>query len=273
MLSDLTARRKAENELDRSTKRLEAMLHTSIDGVVVFEAVQDAAGKLTDLRYGLINPAAESLMEQEASRLLGRGVIETQPAVATDGLFEKFARIIEEDEPLDFEYESHRGNHPRWFRMAGAKLGDGLLLSYAEITIRKEAEEKLRTFATRLELATHAMQAGVWDWNVRTNEAFWDRTVREIFDLGSAEAVTHEKWVSAILPEDRPEAEAAIPRMMATKQTLSSEYRIRRKDGSIRYVQVAAAPLLDENGEVVRIVGVNLDVTDRKEREEALQAE
>lgn len=271
VLSDLTARRKAESELERSNKQLEAVLHTSIDGIIVFEAERDEVGKLKDLRYRLLNPAAESLLEQDAADLIGRGVRETRSDAATEELFDKFVSVIEEDIPLDFEYESLQGDRPRWFRMAGAKLGDGLLLSFAEITVRKEAEEKLRTFATRLNLATQAMQAGVWDWDVRTNEAFWDRTVREIFDIGPDEEINHDKWVSTIVPEDRRKAVASIPQMVATRRTLSSEYRIERKDGSIRHIQVAAAPLLDENGEVIRIIGVNLDVTERKEREEALR--
>jgi PAS domain S-box-containing protein len=271
VLSDLTARRKAETELDRNRKQLEAMLHTSIDGIIVFEAERDTSGKIVDLRYRLLNPAAEALMEQDAHSLIGRSALETLSAVSADDLFEKFVRVIEKDEPVDFEYDSVRGDRTRWFRMAGAKLSDGLLLSFAEISVRKEAEEKLRTFATRLDLATQAMQAGVWDWNVRTNEAYWDRTVRDIFGVSAEEPVTHAKWASAILPEDRSIALTAVPRMVATKQTLSSEYRIRRKDGSIRHLQVAAAPLLDEEGEVIRIIGVNLDVTDRKEREEALR--
>jgi PAS domain S-box-containing protein len=270
VLSDLTARRKAERDLERSTRRLEAVLHTSIDGVIVFDAIRDPAGRLVDLRYSLLNPAAEILMERSAAGLIGRGLRETHSPMMTDNVFQKFARIIEDDVPLDFEQEVPHGNRSRWFRMAAAKLGDGLLLSYAEITVRKEAEEKLRTFATRLDLATQALQAGVWDWNVRTDEAYWDPTVRRLFGLSPNELVTPEKWLSAILPEDRPLAEG-VPKMVKTKEKLSSEYRIRRKDGTIRHIHVAAAPLLDEQGEVVRIIGVNLDVTERKEREEALR--
>ena len=270
VISDLTARRKAESDLERSNRRLEAMLNTSIDGLLVFDAVRDARGKLVDLRYSLLNPAAEILLERPAADLIGRGLLTTKPPMLTDDLFQKFTRIIEEDVPLDFEQEALHGDRPRWYRMAGVKLGDGLLLSFAEITVRKEAEEKLRTFATRLDLATQALQAGVWDWNVRTNEAYWDLTVRKLFGLSPDEPVTPEKWISSILPEDRAIAEG-VPKMVRTKEKLSSEYRIRRKDGTIRHIQVAAAPLLDEDGEVVRVIGVNLDVTERKEREEALR--
>jgi PAS domain S-box-containing protein len=271
VISDVSERRKAERDLERSTKRLEAMLHTSIDGLIVFEAVREASGKLIDLRYCLLNPAAEMQVGRPASELIGRGLREIPPMEVTGDLFEKLIRIVEEDVPLDFEYESLRDGQTCWYRIAGSKLGDGLLVSYADITVRKEAEEKLRTFATRLDLATRAMQAGVWDWNVRTNEVFWDRTTREIFDLEPNEAVTQDRWLATLVPEDRAEAEAVVPKIVKTRQKLSSEYRIRRRDGSLRHIHVAAAPMLDENGEVVRIIGVNIDVTKRKGREEALR--
>jgi PAS domain S-box-containing protein len=271
VLTDLTERRKTQSDLERSTRRLEAMLHTSIDGVIVFESVRNASGELIDLRYCLLNPAAESLMEHPASEVIGRSIREIPPMELTGDLFEKFVRIIEKDEPLDFEHKSHHGGRVRWYRIAGAKLGDGLLLSYAEITVRKEAEEKLRTLVTRLDLATQAMQAGVWDWNVCTDEIFWDGIARGIFGLDPQEPVTREKWLATLLEEDRDRTGAAVHGMVQTRQKIRTEYRIRRPDGTIRHIQMAAAPLLDDNGDVVRIIGVNLDVTERKEREEALR--
>lgn len=270
VVSDLTARKKAEYERDRSSKELQAVLTNSLDGVVVLDAVRDHAGVIRDFRYTMVNPAAEKMMRMPAAALLGRTMLEVFPFVAADGLFDKFTRIVEKGVTLDFEYRSDRAETPRWYRLAGAKLGDGLLVSYAEITVRKEAEEKLRASASRLELATQALQAGVWDWDVRTGEVYWDEKTREIFGLEPGEPVTHEGWAAIVLPEDLPKVRAALTRMVDTKTRLASEYRIRRKDGSIRYVQ-AAATVLGEGGDVVRVIGVNIDVTNQKERMEALR--
>jgi len=85
----------------------------------------------------MINAAAEQLMGLKASDLLGQPVLEKFPTIATDGLFTKFTRIIEENVTLDFEYQSLKSGPPRWYRLAGVKLGDGLALSYTEITARK----------------------------------------------------------------------------------------------------------------------------------------
>ena len=104
----------------------------------------------------MINPAAEKLMGLNASDLLGHTALEKFPTFATDGLFEKFTRIIEEGVALDFEHQSLDSGPSRWYRLAGVKLGDGLALSYAEITARKLFEQQLQEAKERAELADNA---------------------------------------------------------------------------------------------------------------------
>jgi PAS domain S-box-containing protein len=153
---DITARKKAEQELAKSREHLSAILNTSIDGVIVYEAIRDETGSLKDLRFSMINPAAEKMMRLSASGLIGKKVLEKFPSVATDGLFEKFRKIIEENVVLDFEYQSLRFATPRWYRLAGVKLGDGLALSYTEITARKLFEKELQEAKERAESSDRA---------------------------------------------------------------------------------------------------------------------
>jgi PAS domain-containing protein len=142
--------------------------------------VRDEAGVLRDFRFAWVNAAAEKLTGHTASQLLGHTALEIFPHIADNGLFDKFVRIVEENLALEFEYHSLRTDPPNWYRIAGVKLGDGLALSYSDITERKEAEDKLRTLAHRLGLATRVLQAGVWDWDLRTENILWDEKMYEI---------------------------------------------------------------------------------------------
>jgi len=156
LLNDITERKRAEQELEKSRERLKAILTGSIDGVIVYDAVRDEGGALKDLRFSMINPAAERLMRRKASDLLGKTMLAEFPGESTDGLFEKFKLIIESDVVMDFEHESRQGETPRWYRLAGVKLGDGLALSYTEITARKQFEKELQEAKERAESSDRA---------------------------------------------------------------------------------------------------------------------
>jgi PAS domain S-box-containing protein len=153
---DITEPKRAEQELEKSRGRLGAILSSSLDGIIVYEAVRDELGVLRDLRFAMVNPAAEKLMNLEASDLLGHTALEKRPTIHSEGLFEKFVRIIEENVSLDFEHQSLRSGLSRWYRLAGVKLGDGLVLSFTEITARKLFEQQLQESKERAELADKA---------------------------------------------------------------------------------------------------------------------
>lgn len=73
-------------------------------------------------------------------------------------------------------------------------------------------------------------------------------------------------WLSYTHPEDRPEVERGLSRLLSG-EALWLEFRILRKDGQVRWVRDFGVPTVDENGKVVRVDGIVSDVTDRKEME------
>ncbi|HEY8946240.1 MAG TPA: PAS domain S-box protein, partial [Polyangiaceae bacterium] len=153
---DITDRKRAEEELRLSRERLITILNSSFDGMIAYEAVRGGNGKVRDFRFSMVNKAAEKLMDRTADSLAGKSLLETFPTVAADGLFEKFTRIVEEGTSLDFEHLSTRVSPPRWYRIAGVKLGDGLVISYADITARKRYEKELQDAKIHAEMADRA---------------------------------------------------------------------------------------------------------------------
>jgi PAS domain S-box-containing protein len=255
-------------EVKRGTERLDAIVTGSLDGIVVLEAVRDDAGALRDFSYSLINPAAQKLMERDLPDLMGSTLLETFPNTGSDGLFEKCRRIVDEGVSLDFEYLSQRRETPRWYRMVGVKLGDGVAISYAEITARKFAEELLKTSAQRLGLATQALQAGIWERDLRTGRLTWDDRMYEIYGQPKDAPIDYETWTRLVLPEDLARVQETVQAAIDSRSQSSIEFRVKLPDGSVRHIQGAEGVVLDDGGKVVRVVGVNLDVTDRKKLEQ-----
>ena len=268
---DVTARAKAEKELKESRERFEAILSTSLDGIIFYEAVRDEAGVIRDLRFAVVNRAAERLAGKPASQLLGQRVLEKFPLIVANGLFAKITRIIEENLALEFEYHSEHTDPPRWYRIAGVKLGDGIAMSYSDITARKQTEDRLKAFAGRLGLATEVLQAGIWEWDVRTGLVVWDEKMYEIYGLSKDLPINYETWAKMVVPQDLPLAEAYIKSVIASKAPGLADFRITLPDGSLRYIHAAAGNVLNDAGEVVSVIGVNIDVSKYKEGEEALR--
>jgi PAS domain S-box-containing protein len=137
-----------------------------------------------------------------------------------------------------------------------------------DITERKRAEDQLNTAMRRLSLATSALHAGIWDWDIRTGAVVWDERMLEIYGLPAGTQATYPLWKSTVVPEDLPASEAVLQKVVASKSEASMEFRITLPNGSLRYIQAAEGVVLDDAGEVARVVGVNIDTTDRKFNED-----
>lgn len=144
---------------------------------------------------------------------------------------------------------------------------DGFLGMAKDLSTTKQTERDLKSLALRLGLATQAMQAGVWDWDVRTNVIDWDKKMYEIYGQPVNGPVTYQKWADAVVPEDFPHAEATLQRVIASKSSASAEFRITVPNGALRHIHAAEGVVLDDAGEVVRVIGVNIDTTERKKLE------
>ena len=145
-----------------------------------------------------------------------------------------------------------------------------------------ERTNKLALLTQRLSLATAVGKVGVWEWDPVTNVVMCDDTMLEIYGLprrdetpvGSSPApAQYIDFAGAILPEDLPAREAGLQRVIAEKGEGSAEYRIRRPDGAIRYIASVERAVVDSRDNVTCLIGVNMDITDRKEAQEALFAE
>ena len=134
-----------------------------------------------------------------------------------------------------------------------------------DVTARKEAENQLKTFARRLSLATQALQAGVWDWDVRTDHIVWDEKMYELYGVLKNLQVNYQIWADAVVPEDLAEAAAVLQRVISSKSQGSAEFRIKLPDGSLRYILAAEGVVLDDAGQVAHVIGVNIDTSESKQ--------
>jgi PAS domain S-box-containing protein len=150
----------------------------------------------------------------------------------------------------------------------------GLFGISREITDRRRTEEVLRRSEERYVLATKAARVGVWDWNVQTNEFHLDQNVKAILGYSDAEIPNNlEVWSGYVHPDDKqPVMEAFQDHIDGKTPEFAYEHRMLHKDGSIRWIMARGTAIRDAQGNPVRVVGTDTDITQRKLAEEALKA-
>ncbi|ARV58574.1 histidine kinase [Nostocales cyanobacterium HT-58-2] len=138
---------------------------------------------------------------------------------------------------------------------------------------RQIVENTLRESEQRWQLALRGNNDGIWDWNLKTNEVFFSARSKEILGYSENEIANYlDVWMSSVHPEDMARGKQVIEDHFAKKNPFYiSEYRVRCKDGSYKWILDRGQALWDENGNVVRMVGSHTDITETKLVEEKLQ--
>src|SRR5690606_5190024 len=97
----------------------------------------------------------------------------------------------------------------------------------------------------------------------------WDKRMFELYEIPAHVKPTWNIWYDRVLPEDRPHAEKVIRDSLAARLPFKLEFRIAVKDG-IRHIRSLANRVLSKDGEVERLLGINIDMTEVKQLNEAL---
>jgi PAS domain S-box-containing protein len=137
----------------------------------------------------------------------------------------------------------------------------------------KRAEAMARESKDRLKQALEASRIGTWEWNIQTGEIAWSDTLEPLHGLArGAFSGTFEAYSELIHPEDLPLFNEAVARAVEQGTDYDLEFRIVWPDGSVHWVEGKGRAFQDEAGKPLRMSGLALDITDRKQAEEALRA-
>src|SRR5262249_35877676 len=113
-----------------------------------------------------------------------------------------------------------------------------------------------------------------WTWDAATNTVDWDDGFRTRYGFAPEEPSTFEAWLSRVHEDDRPQVLGLLDEIQRSTSQASWEntFRIVRHDGTILWIQSLGRADRDANGRVTRLTGLELDATERRRAEEALQA-
>ncbi|MDX2171079.1 MAG: PAS domain-containing protein [Deltaproteobacteria bacterium] len=132
---------------------------------------------------------------------------------------------------------------------------------------------RLRESEQRLELAVEAASLGMWDWDLAHGELYYSPQWKAMVGHSDATLPTSTStWESLLHPDDLPRCVARLRDFVRSPSgTYDDEFRLRHRDGSYRWIQSRAAFVRDARGRAQRMIGMHVDVTERREAEEAIR--
>ena len=262
---DITELKQAETVLQESEERFRTIVEGSPDPIFI----------QTEKKFAYLNPAAIRLFGAEKPEdLLGKPVMDRFHPAYHDVIKERIRQLNEDRKPvrkqLEVKYIKLDGSEV-WVETAGEpivyKEKNGALVFARDITERKHAVDALKISSERLLFATEGANLGIWNWNTVTGELIWSNQCKALFGIGLDETMSYQRFSNALHPDDRERTDMVVKDALDNHKEYEIEYRSLWPDGSIHWLAAKGRGYYDETGNAVRMEGVVLDITERKQIE------
>ena len=260
-----TERRNAETALQVSEERFRATFFQAAVGITQ----ANLSGQLR-----LVNDRFCEILGYSRAEMLGMTFLQITHPDHREACGDAIQRLLN-GEITSYSTEKRclrKNGSPVWVRVNVSLVRDHnhepqyFIGVIEDSTERIQAESALRESEQRLTLALSAARLSVWDCDLREKSITLSPPYAALGDPR-----TFAEWLALIHPDDKKRLLALAAESVTKKQNLETEFRLVLPDGTLRWMLSQAAVMLNEAGEAARLVGVSLDITERKQAETALR--
>jgi two-component system CheB/CheR fusion protein len=263
---DITDRTKVEAELRASEEKFRSLFNSIDEGFCTIEMLYDEAGKVADWRFLQVNRAFE--LNNGLHDAEGKTIRELAPDIEPKWL-DIYDEIVKTGKPRRFEEDSLALG--RVFSLYAFRVGEPeehkVAVIFTDITEKKHAENILAFQGHLLNTVEQSVIATDLDGRI----TYWNKYAERMFGW-TADEVMGRPIVDINVPEPDLHRGEEIMNELRQGKTWSGEFLVKRKDGSTFPAHVFNTPISDQNGQLVGIVGVSMDITNRRQTEAALRA-
>ena len=286
---DITVRKRDREELRKSEERYSAFVEQSSEGIWCFELEQPLSIELSEdeqiehfYQYAYLaecnNAMAQMYGFSSATEIVGLRLGEFLDRADAYNI-EYLRNFIRSGYRLNnaesHEFDRH-GNLKYFLNTLVGIVEHGVLVrawgTQLDVTQRKQIEAELNNSQERLTLAQKAAKIGTFEWNIQTDEVTWTEELEALYGLTPGSfGGKYDNWAQKLYPGDRARAEQEVRKAATEGTELDTEFRILWTDGSLHWIAAKAHVFYDDTGKPLRMIGVNMDITKRKQAEEALK--
>lgn len=177
--------------------------------------------------------------------------------------------------PFVMQYRLRRNDGEyRWISDEGVPRYDadgafgGYVGSCIDVTDLLAQQRALHQFEERVALAAEAAQLGVWEFDVTADRMWLSDKVRNLFQFSRDGEISYSEFQNRVHPDDRAARDRLMRQAISTNGGYETEYRIVLPDGTLRWIGGRARCIGDKKGCPPRLLGVSMDITERKQAEE-----
>lgn len=267
---DITARREAESALRESEERFRAAFSHAVIGFAM---------ATPDGRVVSVNPAFCAITGFDADYLRN---MEFRRLIHPDDLDENI-QLVDRMFAGDIDHFVIENRYlradanPVWVRKSvsmvrGEEGSPRWIITLVEdVTARIQRERDLRESEQRLRIALESARGGVWDNDLMGGGAWWSPEMFELWGVEPGKPPRLEEALQVIHADDQGRFEKAISHSTSSGGNFDCEFRIRHHSRGERWMSASGRPVFDEAGRPVRLLGITVDVTERKQADEDLR--
>ena len=143
---------------------------------------------------------------------------------------------------------------------------------FRDVTKQQQYANQLQNLSKRLQLAVRSAQIGIWDWDIINNQLTWDERMYELYGYSSSQEMEAlEIWHQGLHTEDDKAVHDAVTQALQREKEFEAQFRVVHPDGSIHWIQAHALVQHNAKGVPERMIGTNVDISDRKNTEAQLR--
>jgi len=231
-------------------------------------------------RIVYVNDAFERVTGYSKSEAIGRTPRLLQGPETSREQLDHIRSALEMQQPIRCEVLNYsKSGAPYWLELDITPLfnDEGHCTHFVaverDITRRKQKDAELQQAQERFQLISRATNDVIWDWNLETNNVWWNDSITEVFGYPFSELEPGpESWSNRIHPDDLDRVLHSIHEAIdGSAEYWQSEYRFITRSGQSAHVIDRGFVLRDDTGKATRMVGSMLDMTERMDIEERLR--